>query len=206
MIEQKETLQVNMNAAQTLSANINAGAGGSYTLPIASSETLGGVKVGANLTIDEDGTLNAVGGSETPSIITIYNQSNNLSLTVSSSWTPYEIPLTQLSTNIGNVFTHENGTIKVNRNCTALVSSSTLVKFIEDKIINVLIYVIRNGSRLLISNGYIITANWQTVSISPVAYDFLKGDIIQMYIECGATGTLGVGNGKGAQITIQKIA
>lgn len=31
----------------------------STKLPIASSETLGGIKVGANLTIDEDGTLNA---------------------------------------------------------------------------------------------------------------------------------------------------
>jgi hypothetical protein len=209
-----------------------------YTLPAATATTLGGIKVGNNLTVDADGTLHAqasgggvseetdptvpahvkaiteedidkwnsgAGGGETPSIITICNQSSNLSVTVSSSWTPYEIPLTQLSTNMGDVFTHENGTIKVNRDCTALVSSSTLVKFIEDEIINVLIYVIRNGSRLLISNGYIITANWQTVSISPVVYDFLKGDIIQMYIECGATGTLGVGNGKGAQITVQKI-
>ena len=31
-------------------------------LPIASEEVLGGIKVGANLTIDEDGTLNAIGG------------------------------------------------------------------------------------------------------------------------------------------------
>lgn len=33
-----------------------------YQLPKASSSTLGAIKVGANLTIDEDGTLNAVGG------------------------------------------------------------------------------------------------------------------------------------------------
>lgn len=31
-----------------------------YELPIASKDTLGGIKVGQNLTIDEDGTLNAV--------------------------------------------------------------------------------------------------------------------------------------------------
>lgn len=36
---------------------------GGYSLPIASSETLGGIKVGANLTIDEDGTLNATASS-----------------------------------------------------------------------------------------------------------------------------------------------
>jgi hypothetical protein len=34
-----------------------------YELPIASKDTLGGIKVGANLTIEEDGTLNATGGS-----------------------------------------------------------------------------------------------------------------------------------------------
>ena len=39
----------------------NASSGGedSYTLPIASTETLGGIKVGENLSITEDGTLNA---------------------------------------------------------------------------------------------------------------------------------------------------
>lgn len=36
--------------------------GTEYTLPIASATTLGGVKVGANLTITEDGVLNATGG------------------------------------------------------------------------------------------------------------------------------------------------
>lgn len=35
---------------------------GSYDLPIASTETLGGIKVGSNLTIAEDGTLNAAAG------------------------------------------------------------------------------------------------------------------------------------------------
>ena len=34
-------------------------AGSSYVLPVASAETLGGVKVGDNLTVEEDGTLNA---------------------------------------------------------------------------------------------------------------------------------------------------
>lgn len=37
-------------------------AGGSYELPIASSETLGGVKVGEGLSIDESGVLSASGG------------------------------------------------------------------------------------------------------------------------------------------------
>lgn len=36
---------------------------GSFELPIASPTVLGGIKVGDNLTIDPDGTLNAIGGS-----------------------------------------------------------------------------------------------------------------------------------------------
>ena len=36
----------------------NSSGGGSYTLPVASAETLGGIKVGENLEITEDGTLN----------------------------------------------------------------------------------------------------------------------------------------------------
>lgn len=37
----------------------SGGGGSSYVLPAATDETLGGVKVGDNLTIEEDGTLNA---------------------------------------------------------------------------------------------------------------------------------------------------
>ena len=40
----------------------NSAGGGSYTLPIASASTLGGIKVGENLTIDENGVLSAGGG------------------------------------------------------------------------------------------------------------------------------------------------
>lgn len=42
-----------------LTEGITLNSGGSYTLPIDSAETLGGIKVGENLTITEDGTLNA---------------------------------------------------------------------------------------------------------------------------------------------------
>lgn len=38
------------------------GGGSTYTLPIASDKTLGGIKVGKNLTINPDGTLDASGG------------------------------------------------------------------------------------------------------------------------------------------------
>lgn len=43
-----------------------------YTLSVASSEALGGIKVGENLEITEDGTLNSIGGGYTPPVNAIY--------------------------------------------------------------------------------------------------------------------------------------
>lgn len=45
--------------------NVISATGGVLDLPIASSTTLGGIKVGENLTISEDGTLSATGGGGT---------------------------------------------------------------------------------------------------------------------------------------------
>lgn len=51
--------------------------GESYTLPIASAEILGGVKIGENLNIDENGVLNANGGSDGE--VVIFEQSGSFS-------------------------------------------------------------------------------------------------------------------------------
>lgn len=45
---------------------------GYTTVPVASATTLGGVKVGKNLTIEQDGTLNAQAGGSTEDVIIIY--------------------------------------------------------------------------------------------------------------------------------------
>lgn len=53
----------NITVNKTATGIVITGTASQYTLPIASATTLGGIKVGENLTIDEDGTLNATGGS-----------------------------------------------------------------------------------------------------------------------------------------------
>ena len=76
----------------------SGGGGGGYTLPIASPTTLGGIKVGNNLSIDGDGVLSASGGgsggisfsSEEHEVGTFGNRklfSKTLSADVSSSET-----------------------------------------------------------------------------------------------------------------------
>ena len=46
----------------------------SYILPPASKETLGGIKIGENLDIDENGILNAHGGGGSSTSITDYQR------------------------------------------------------------------------------------------------------------------------------------
>lgn len=52
----------NITVTKTATGIVVTGTASQYTLPIASTTTLGGIKVGENLTIDADGTLNASGG------------------------------------------------------------------------------------------------------------------------------------------------
>lgn len=56
--------------AEMAITNINGTSGGStYTLPIATADTLGGVKIGDNLSIDENGVLSAQAGGASLDII-----------------------------------------------------------------------------------------------------------------------------------------
>lgn len=64
--------------------NLNGGGGGSYVLPPATSETLGGVKIGPGLSVTQDGTLSATGGSGGSLTYTTFNNIFGNTLNVSS--------------------------------------------------------------------------------------------------------------------------
>ena len=59
--------------------------GGGYTLPIASANTLGGVKIGANLHIGADGTLSATGGSSNEVVLYDNETGSNETITLSET-------------------------------------------------------------------------------------------------------------------------
>ena len=91
-------------------SNIESTGGTDYELPIASSSTLGGIKVGANLTIDEDGTLNATSSG--------------------SGGSDYELPIASATTlggvKIGdNLSIDENGVLSANSSGSSLDIFST---------------------------------------------------------------------------------
>ena len=62
MIETTEILEGTIENNQTLEGEVNNSSSSDYKLPIASEKVLGGIKVGKNLTIEADGTLNAQAG------------------------------------------------------------------------------------------------------------------------------------------------
>lgn len=73
---------------------LNGGGGGSYTLPTATANTLGGIKVGDNLTVEADGTLNAqAGGGGTSDYTDLSNKPSINSVTLSGDKTGADLGL-----------------------------------------------------------------------------------------------------------------
>ena len=89
-----------------------------YELPKANSTTLGGIKVGANLTIEEDGTLNATGTTDYPALSN-KPQINGVQLT--GNKTSEELGIM----GVGNILTFENITVGT----TAFVGDTTYEDF-----------------------------------------------------------------------------
>ena len=80
-------------------------AGETYTLPIASEETLGGIKIGENLTIDENGVLSASGGTNN-NIPSFFIDIPSQPLNESNTGTRYTLPTSfneKLTTNLNNI-------------------------------------------------------------------------------------------------------
>ena len=66
--------------------------GGSYVLPAATADTLGGIKVGDGLSIDEDGILSADG------VTSAENQTDSTATDVAGLVTDFNALLTKLKT------------------------------------------------------------------------------------------------------------
>ena len=80
-------------------------AGETYTLPIASEETLGGIKIGENLTIDENGVLSASGGTNN-NIPSFFIDIPSQPLNENNTGTKYTLPTSfneKLTTNLNNI-------------------------------------------------------------------------------------------------------
>lgn len=95
---------ISIAANGQISANVGAGGGGgSYTLPTASTTTLGGVKIdGTSITIDGSGVISSTGGggggtSSTPNYITMYQPG---SVVINNGTTRYYPPRSLTISNV----------------------------------------------------------------------------------------------------------
>lgn len=112
----------------TISVSGGGGSGGNYTLPTASSSTLGGVKVGSGLTINTSGVLSA---DVTASTLSAYAKTTDLSAVAKSGSyndlsnkptipSAYTLPAASSSVmggvKVGNNISVTSGTISVTKN------------------------------------------------------------------------------------------
>lgn len=112
----------------TISVSGGGSSGGSYTLPTASSSTLGGVKIGSGLTINTSGVLSA---DVTSSTLTAYAKTADLSAVAKSGSyndltnkptipSAYTLPAASISVmggvKVGNNISVTSGTISVTKN------------------------------------------------------------------------------------------
>lgn len=112
----------------TISVSGGGSSGGSYTLPTASSSTLGGVKIGSGLTINKSGVLSA---DVTSSTLTAYAKTADLSAVAKSGSyndltnkptipSAYTLPAASSSVmggvKVGNNISVTSGTISVTKN------------------------------------------------------------------------------------------
>lgn len=79
---------------KTYDIESTSGGSGSYTLPVASSTTLGGVKIGSGITVGDDGTISASGGGKNYrkiAEITISEEISNIVIDKDVNGNPFEI-------------------------------------------------------------------------------------------------------------------
>lgn len=148
-----------------------------YVLPIATKETLGGIKVGENLTIDEDGTLNAQAGGSSESnnigTYTLINNSDNL----------YLEPEVITKLNFDNVYKNttngglipENGGVRIGKGVSQILILSKWNSWIYDHA--KYIYVYKNGTTYEMQSYPINVYSANITSYVDVA----EGDYIEIY-------------------------
>lgn len=120
MIDLKEKINVNIDAIQPLSGNINVAAR-SYELPIASENELGAIKVGENLTIEEDGTLNAIAGSNGGNIGNFIYAYNGEKITIKPDGYAVLSLDTMITDTTNGALILENGAVKIGKGVSAIL-------------------------------------------------------------------------------------
>lgn len=159
-----------------------------YELPIASKDVLGGIKVGENLTIDEDGTLNATGGgvvAEEKEIINI-GLSADYNHTLSAGWIRQAIPFDKVTSSIGNGLSlTSEGRIKIGKGISKISINACALVYRTGSVgtSDIGIRLLRNGVYTTVSLAYHWLSkvkDYQTINNLVPLYDVQEGDEIEL--------------------------
>ena len=183
--DRKNLIELDWNGNLWIAGNLNEGGGG-YVLPIATKSTLGGVKIGDNLTISEDGTLSANVGEYTLPVATAdtlggIKVGNNLSIAADGTLSAEAQPDIASASKAGVVKVGENidvtadGTISIPAPCTLRIdnkASANLVhKYVPVTASEEKIYY-GDIDNSIICNGYTFWRNGMTFSDQGIFVDF----------------------------------
>lgn len=151
------------------------GGGSGYVLPPATQDTLGGIKVGQNLTIEADGTLNATGGGDAE-----LNVSTS-GLYINAEDDPVKIGYQSLTPSAGEArkivgaIQYKKGSSSYNSDTVSVPSAS------KDGW-----GVMRVGDGLSVADGVVSVdatdGGWEVLNLSSLPTDFADGDVLKMII------------------------
>lgn len=153
----------------------------------------------------KENLVEAINETNTKNCLTIKRTENTLDVT---AWQNYDVSFPIISSQKGNKLSvNENGQvvigaginyIKVNLNF-EFVCSTTTTSYIQFKIL-------KNSEVMAVNRIYNLTANIREISnITPVLIPVTQGDIIKMQITPAISGTLTLGGGNFAYITVEAI-
>ena len=212
---------------------IESSGGGITEIPIASNTTLGGIKVGANLTIEADGTLNATAssnggsGADDVPINTIVEYDGE---EVPSGWeeveetgkniiTAYITQTLDIGENeiipfdssniIGSKFTLENGKIKIGSGVSKVKVSGQIWYYAYDTTRQW--FYLKQNANMINTNIAMLNKSYGVLNFNEKIIDVVEGDVIYFeLIDLEGTGTIGINYGSSIKnmtyITIEEVS
>lgn len=177
-----------------------------YELPIASKDVLGGIKVGENLTISEDGTLNAKasGGSSETNLM-------SLQLTTKQGFPGNTYTKIKFNSvvNVGEKLIFEDNGVKIGKGV-KYVKVSAIGNPITEKTGNAYLRIVKN--QLSDPNTIVwvfekVTSAWGIVvlALPPKLVEVAEGDILYAYVYGEGYTTVGQGQGAEMSLTVEAV-
>ena len=183
-----------------------------YVLPPATASTLGGIKVGDNLTIDADGTLHAQSGGSTtvtngePNELITVGLNGIVDVTSTTQWQQIQIPLDIVTEQQGDSFKLADGGVIIPKGVNKIMVSGQLMN--QNNTEHLGFYIRKNGTAICnnyaIPNGDVMFA----IVIPPKLVDVTEGDVIDIAIyltNANVTKKVRGYEGRGTFLTVEKV-